>query len=132
MQQPDSPRLYTEKEVRSLIRRGTELQEMTRQTSAVSSGISLAEIETIASELGIDPGHIRSAAAELEQSGTADFFSVLRLPRSTTLERTVPRALGPEDWPALVGEIRRTFGSTGQTGQLGTSLEWSGRLDFRA
>ena len=62
-------RLYGEQEIGALIQRAAEIQERAEDRS--DPGVSLRELERIASEVGIDPVHLRAAAVELAgRSGT--------------------------------------------------------------
>lgn len=66
MNEPSPPaRLYDEKEMRRLLERATELQKEEGSTPVPGGGLSLAELEEIAGEAGIDPRYLRRAAAEL-------------------------------------------------------------------
>jgi hypothetical protein len=66
MSDPVPPRIYGDKEVGRLLERATELQQ--GNAPAGSSGLTLAELEQIAAEAGIDPRYLRRAAQELEAS----------------------------------------------------------------
>lgn len=65
---PTPPRrLYTEKEVGDILARATELHgEHPAGSSGGSDGLSLAELEEIGLEAGIDPRDLRRAAMELD------------------------------------------------------------------
>lgn len=64
---PTPPRLYSEEEVSKILDRATGLhRERPGHSSGSSSGLSLAELEEIALEAGIDPLDLRRAAMELD------------------------------------------------------------------
>ena len=64
------PRVYGEKEIGQILKRATDLQH--EEPSAPSAaGVTLAELEDIAAEAGIDPVYLRRAAMEVD-SGVAD------------------------------------------------------------
>jgi hypothetical protein len=59
-----SSRRYSEKEVGLILRRATEFQR-SEPSAADPTGLTLAELQEVASEVGIDPAYLRRAAAEL-------------------------------------------------------------------
>jgi hypothetical protein len=60
---PGEKRLYTEKEVSKLLRRAAELQDAA--TDAIPRpGLTRAQVEQIAAEVGIDARFVREAVAE--------------------------------------------------------------------
>ena len=70
-------RSYNEKEIGALIQRATALHEEATGASEHTRSLSIEEVEHIASEMGLPPEHVRTAALELEDrvnSGRA--FSV--------------------------------------------------------
>ena len=60
-----SSRRYSEKEIGLILRRATEFQR-SEPSAADPTGLTLAELQEVASEVGIDPAYLRRAAAELE------------------------------------------------------------------
>ena len=128
-QQPPSRR-YDEKEMRALIRRASELQAAHELPGGESVGLSLAEVQAIAADLGIETRHLYAAAAELDsEHPRAEMFRLLRLPRTVRLERSVPGRIQEEAWPDAVQAIRETFRGVGQVTRLGPAHEWSSRLE---
>jgi hypothetical protein len=67
---PSLPRVYGEKEIGQLLKRATEMQH-DEPTAPSASGMTLAELQEVALEAGIDPEYLRRAATELEY-GPAD------------------------------------------------------------
>lgn len=124
MAEETNRKLYGEKEVRALLRRATLLQA--REDEGPGTGLSLDEVEQIAAETGIDPRYVRTAAAELALARPAPRKRSL-LGGSTTIElaRVVPGEAKEAQWEAMIHEIRRTFGQTGQNARLGAAFEWS-------
>ena len=58
-------RRFNEKEVALIIKRASELQQM-ESTAESSTGMSLAELEQVAREAGLDPELVRRAAVDLD------------------------------------------------------------------
>jgi hypothetical protein len=121
------PKRYTDKEVALILRRATALQ--TAEPSALDpSGFSLADLEDIAVEAGIDVRHLRQAAAELETSGPTSFGTRLAGgPITIRLERTVPGELPEDRLDDLIPLIQVATEGQGQATAVGKTLTWSSR-----
>lgn len=128
-------RTYGEREIKDLLERAAHLQAASADDGA-GPGLTLAELEQIAAESGIDPQFLRLAAHEAEAGIT---------PRDTSgqtdthifVERTVPGTLTEAQWESVVLRLRERFGSDlalsfglgpqyghGVTETLGTAREW--------
>ena len=59
-------RSYNEKEIGALIQRATALHEEATGASEHTRSLSIEEVEHIASEIGLPPEHVRTAALEME------------------------------------------------------------------
>ncbi|MGH7471258.1 MAG: hypothetical protein ACRENP_25190 [Longimicrobiales bacterium] len=117
-------RRYREDEVREIFglatRRSTDPPPLSR-----TDGLTLAEIQGIGREVGLEPGDVARAAATLAARG-------MTLPRRTSLGmpigvgRIVPlaRALTDAEWEQLVAELRSTFGARGKVTTQGSLREW--------
>lgn len=122
------PRLYDEKEVTRLLKRATELQREESRYPAPSGGLSLAELESIVGEAGIDPRYLRRAAAELERGagGTTMGSRFAGAETSLTREAVVPGELPEFGFERLVAVIQSISHEHGQPSLLGRSLTWQG------
>lgn len=128
MTDPTTRRRFDDDEVSLIIRRAGELQES--QGSGGDAGMTLADLEAVAREAGLDPALVRRAAAELDErhpssatrGGGARFLGA---PTVLRFERVVERALGPEDHEAAVDEIRRALDDVGTVSVIGRTLAWS-------
>lgn len=120
------PRLYDEGEVGKLLKRATELQREEGSASLPSGGMSLAELEEIALEAGIDPRHLRRAAAELSSSALEpQGWERLLGERLLLVQETmVPGELDAEGFERVVGAIQRAAHEHGQPSLLGRTLTW--------
>ena len=118
-------RRFNEKEVAAIIKRASELQQV-EATSESSTGMSLAELEQIAREAGLDPALVRRAASDLDTRVTdqqpSPFFGA---PTTLVLERTIDGELPVEEHEAIVLEIQRELGGVGSASGLGRSLVWT-------
>lgn len=118
-------RRYDEDEVRRIVARATELQREL-PGAAGSDGLTLAEVEEIATEAGIERTLIRRAARELdtgvEEAGP--WAAVAGASPKIVLERTLPGEIPDEAFELLVTEIQRGMGTHGQPAVLGRTLSW--------
>lgn len=115
-------RLYSDKEISAVLKRAAELQR--GQGSSDTSGLSLAELEQIAADVGIDPDFVKTAALELEEDRTDTGFHLWGGPTAIELERIVEGEMSEARWEEVVAEIRRVYAVAGETGRVGRILEW--------
>ena len=127
---PSPSRRYSDEEVQRLLTRAAELESQGISLPARVSGPSLAEIEAIASEAGINPDLIRQAARELDSpSGgvtvlTPQSSAFLGAPTVFELERTVPGEAPQSVLERLVPLIQRAADGVGHPALLGKTLTW--------
>ena len=125
---PTSPiRLYTKKEVGEILDRATETHgERPEGPSGSPAGLSLAELEEIALEAGIDPMELRRAAMEVDSSGsgvsgwagiTGDQLTLVR-------EAVISGEITPTGFERVVTVVRQAAGEFGQPSILGRTLTW--------
>ena len=119
---------FSAESARAIFRRAAEHQEMARSAlRAGAHGLSLADLQSIGAEAGIDPEYVAAAAAELSAEDPADDTPWWYAGSATVrAETVVPGTItdGPV-WMAMVRELRDTFGTDGVATQLGDALEWS-------
>ncbi len=117
-------RIYTEDEVQELLRRAAAMQA----TSPARTGLTLDEIRQAASSAGIDPDFVTAAATQpataspTESEPGRGFWGG---PYTITRERTVRHGLDDDAWAEIVGELRRTYGVTGDVSETGSMRDWS-------
>lgn len=126
MPPPDRPaaaRRYSDEEVSLILRRAAELQA---DQPGAAGGTSLAELEDVAREAGLDPALVRRAAADLAVASPAAAPSrFLGAATRLYVERVVDGELAMDDVEALVAEVRRSFGEAGLVSTLGHTVTWS-------
>ena len=116
-------RTYNEKQIGALIQRATELHE--EATGASERGLSLAEIEHIAAELGLPPEYMRAAALELDGREPSDSaFSLFGAPFVIKQARVIDGTMTPEQWEQVVMELRAFTGNSGHIDEVGNAREW--------
>jgi hypothetical protein len=115
-------RHYSEEEVRAIF------QETARRQSALqaasSPGLTLEELQEVARNAGLDPELVAAAAAHLHEP-VAPASRFWNLPDVVRDERVIPGEVTDQLWEQIVDELRRTFGHSGQAGQIGRIREWS-------
>ena len=132
-----SDRVFSEKEVAVILERAAELQALSARERDHRPGLTLAELESVAADAGLDPQILRQAAAEVDHPRS----DLLRRNSGMTaahvfVERRVRGTLTPEHWEDVVAELRHHFESdlasmmgmgtygAGTTEQIGRTLEW--------
>jgi hypothetical protein len=121
---PDpSTRRYADAETALILRRAAELQGTAPEAS---TSPSLADLEQVASEAGIEPRYVRQAAAELASPiAAARGNGILGAPGTLWLERVVPGEIPPSAFDAVVEEIRSALAMAGHTTVLGRGFTWT-------
>lgn len=123
---PHLPRRYDEDEVGRILERASQLQVEEPRATRSGGGLSLAELEEIAREAGIDPRHLRRAAMEVDGAGGPlrgwDHFFGDRA--TLALETTVPGDLPEEGFERVVAVAQRVSHEHGQPSLLGRTLTW--------
>ena len=132
-----SDRVFSEKEVAVILERAAELQALSARERDHRPGLTMAELESVAADAGLDSQALRQAAAELDHPQS----DLLRRNSGMTaahvfVEKRVSGTLTPEHWEDVVAELRHHFESdfasmmgmsgygAGTTEQIGRTLEW--------
>ena len=122
---PLSSRRYTDKEVARIIKDATEIQQV-EAPSESSVGLSLAELEAVAREAGLDPALVRRAALNLDTRVSEDAPSaILGAPRTLVFERTLDGEVPADEYEVMALEIQRILGGLGTASTFGRSLQWT-------
>jgi len=126
---PPGPRRYSESEVGLILRRATEMQRA--QPSAPDpAGLTLSELEDIASEAGIDPELLRRAANELHVLRPPSLGSRLAgAPMAIEIERIIQGELPRDRLEELVPTIQAATAGQGTASAVGRTLTWSSRTE---
>lgn len=126
--QSETERRYSDKELGLILKLAAQRQESTSDSN--SDGLSLAEIQQIASEAGIDPKFITEAASALEAQDVTERPSFLGAPTKFRFERTVAGEVPESEFSEIIEVIRRATGLHGQVNHMLDSLEWKGWDNF--
>ncbi len=112
-----SQRTYTEEEVTRLIRRAVELEaeRSVNKEGGNRTGLTLADLEEIAAESGIDPDLIKRAASEFDRdsSESKDKGSTANVTSNEIIcERWIDAQPGDQTLKELVTELNHRFGTS--------------------
>ena len=119
-------RRYGDDEVREIFSLATTGDTRDRSLPVESGGLTLAEIQRIGHEAGIEPARVAQAAASLDARGTAaPVRRFLGLPIGLSRVVELPRAPTDREWERLISQFRTTFGVQGQATTSGGLREWS-------
>jgi hypothetical protein len=119
-----SERRYRDGEVREILEVAARQDLEHSEPATLAEGLTLSEIQSIASEVGISADTVSRAAAGLDLVATKRRTS-WGMP--IEVARSIPLARPPtdEEWERLVAELRSTFGTRGRVAVLGNLKEWS-------
>jgi plasmid stability protein len=119
---PLDHRRFSEKEVREILARAVE--PSTVREGDDEPGVSLAELQSIAREVGIAPERVETAARAVVGTENARSHPLLGMPRQLEVERRVRGELQPADVPDVLATIRRAMGKQGSAQEVLGTLEW--------
>ena len=120
---PVEKRRYSDKELALIIKRAAELEG--RVGAEVPGGVhSLAEIQQIAEEAGLDPELILQAAASLELSAPSSKSLILGAPTEFRFQRTIDAEIDESDLGELISTIRQIMGHEGEVSSVLGVAEW--------
>ena len=118
-------RRYKEEEVRKIFGLAARGSSSDRRTISSADGLTLAEIQGIGREVGLEPAAVAHAAAEFDaQTLRARRRKSLGMPIEVGRVVPLPRALTDHEWEQLVTELRATFGARGTIRSEGNLREW--------
>jgi hypothetical protein len=114
---PDEDRKYTDEQMALILRRAGDLQEQREDGRH-----TLAEIQEIARQVGVDPKLVAHVAADLpKQSPSVLTESATEV---QTIETSLSQRVTPDQMGRLVDAVRRASGAQGTSRQVFDSVEW--------
>lgn len=114
-------RRYDEDDIRKIVERAS-LQGS--QRSAASDGLTLAELQTIGTEVGLSPADIAKAAVALDTLHPDSRRALLGMPMRVDRTVFLRRLPTDQEWELLLVELRTTFAARGRDGSRGNLREW--------
>lgn len=117
---------FDDVEVQRILERALDQQKSAERRALVKgTGTSLPELRTIASEVGIDPRFIDSAAREVVvRRGAPPAKERFGVPDLLRADRVIPEEIDDEEWMRIVEEMRAAFGMTGVVSSYARVREW--------
>ena len=123
-------RRYTDREVRLILKSAVELQQRASDDEEPSGGMSLAQLEQVAGEAGIDPSVLRQAAAALDADLPPEGGNrFLGAATEIVVERIVDAPLDEADFERLLAAIRAQTRHLGESSTVGRLFGWRGVVD---
>lgn len=117
-------RVFSEKEIGDILRRAVELQERPEAQTAYTPGVTLGELQRIATEVGVDPASLAQALREHSiGESLADSVRFFGIEWAKEFERVIPGEVDPADFDILVEQTTHRMGPKHQPVQFGRSLE---------
>lgn len=116
-------RRYDEAEVRRIMELATTQPEAGRR-AAVAHGLTLAEVQSIGSEIGVDGAAIERAAAALDTVPPSPPRRSLGMPIEVNHQALLPRAPTDAEWARIVSDLRATFRAQGAVTTGAGVWEW--------
>lgn len=116
-------RRYDEQEIAEILQRATEA-DAAAPPPAAGTGLTLAQIQEVASEVGIAPARIEHAARSLDLPKASPPARFLGAPRSVARMVPLVRPLSDDEWMRLVVILRETFGAKGTVESIGPLRTW--------
>lgn len=117
-------RRYSDEEAARIFERAASA-EAQRPRAPTGQGLTLADLQQIGVEAGIEPALVAQVAHELEHRPAAIARRFLGLPIGVAHTVDLGRALSDDEWHALVGQLRETFQATGLVREDGPFRQWS-------
>lgn len=101
--------------------------QVSARAEAAPRGLSLQQLQTIASEAGISPEAIERAAAAVRRGDLVPTQRTTYAGLPVGVSRTIDFAqpVSDETWDRLVVLLRETFAARGRVSQHGTLREWN-------
>lgn len=126
-----SERRYTETEIADIFAHAAQ-RGITTPSVPPNSGLTLAELQLIAQEVGLEPDSVAEAATRLNRAPVTSRQPAIVTRRHFWLPveigRTVdlPYRLSDTEWSALVDDLRSTFDTRGRTAESDAVRQWNG------
>lgn len=118
-------RRYRDEEIRAIFGLATSRKMIEPPASRSAAGLTLADIQSIGLEVGLDPAVVARAAAALDARTATLRRSSWGMPIEVGRIVPLPRAPTDHEWERLVAELRTTFGARGRVTVHGSLREWS-------
>ncbi len=118
-------RRYAENQVSAIIKHAAESQFANPTTEG---NLTVGAIEAIATDVGLSPQRVHEAIIDLDSSANAPVLQggLYSMPSSIEMEATIAGEVPPEEFGALLEEIRLNLREVGRVNEtMGRSLSWN-------
>lgn len=115
-------RKYDDKEVGQILNAAAEMRSG-MSTATSGDGITLAELQRIAEEVGINPNNVERAASALSVNSQR---KSQRGSGFVMIESRIDGVISEEIWDELITEVQRFAGKPGSRLAQGPAREWTG------
>ena len=123
-------RRYSDEEIAEILRQALQPPAGSGLPATAAVGLSLTELERVASEAGIDPARVREAALALPVEPADEGGSLVFGPGgSHVFERTVKGEITEDRLADVVTAIRRQTRSKGKVKEYSDWLEWRSDME---
>lgn len=120
-----SERRFNDDEVAAIFERATRAQRPSQRRTTSTTGLTLAQLEEIGRDVGVDAVDIRSAAKLVAQTGEAHSRRFLGFPLGVGRTVELERRLTDDEWERLVVDLRETFDARGVVRSDGSLRQWT-------
>jgi hypothetical protein len=118
-------RRFNGAEVAAILEKAAEAQHTGSRQLPSGEGMTLAELQAIGREVGIDPRLVAQAANALDKVGRSTSRKFLGLPIGVGRTVDLGRKLSDAEWERLVVDLRETFDARGSIRQEGSFRQWT-------
>ena len=115
-------RRFTEDEVRRILTNAVEVDAV--MDADAEGGLTLAEIQRVATEAGLSPASVTAAVAALDAPRSPPPARVLGLPIGVASTVVLPGAIEDAEWRRLVAFLQDTFEAQGREERGEGRREW--------
>jgi hypothetical protein len=120
-----SDRRYRDDEVRTIFGLATTEKPAEPPASSSPKGLTLAEMQSVGLEAGIDPDAVARATTAFDARVPRQVRTSWGMPIEVARTVSLPRPLTDHEWEQLVAELRSTFWAPGKISTYGALREWS-------
>lgn len=132
-----NPRRFNEQETAQILERAAAAEQARAEGSAAMTtssdrvrghtGMTLQQLEEIATEVGLRPEDIRAAAQAVNRGDMVptERTTFAGIPVGVSRTVTLERAMTDTEWEQLVVQLRETFQARGRLRHEGSFREWS-------
>lgn len=118
-------RRFDDDEVARIFARATETQREQSRALARQDGMTLAELQAIAKEAGIDPTLVAQAAREVDQPAPPRTPTVIGIPIGVARTVELGRKLSDDEWERIAVRCRELFNARGKLESHGSFRSWT-------